>query len=83
MPIMIAALAERDGVMIDRCFHRVVVCPMPQAFLFAHMASPGISLKHLASRNARNVVPSVLPAPLAVCALFSLLNPSLFPLCFY
>jgi hypothetical protein len=83
VPVMIAALAERDGVMIDCRFHRVVVRPVLQAFLFAYMTSPSISLKHLASRNACNVVPAELSAPLAIRSLFSLLNLSLFPLCFY
>jgi hypothetical protein len=79
---MIAALAERNWVMIDCRFHRVIVCPIPQAFLFAHMTSPSISLEHLASCNAGNVVTSILPALLAIRPLLSLLNLAVFPLCF-
>jgi hypothetical protein len=82
VPVVIAALAERDGMMIDCCLKRMVVCPVLQAFLFAHMASPAISVEHLASRNARNVVPSILPAPLAISPILSLHYLAVLPLCF-
>jgi hypothetical protein len=75
VPVMIAALAERDGMMIDCRFHRMIVCPLLDALLPAHMASPAISLKHLPASDCFVVVPAILPTPSPVGACLPLSLP--------